>query len=97
MQTEPSVGELENFCIIADVMMLITRRKIKGLVAVKFGRVYAGRTQAEVQTQIKENHVEILQLSKGAASNRIRTRSVRFLETISIKIFSGIAADDVML
>lgn len=49
-----------------DLIMMITRSKIKGLIAKKVDRVQAERTHA-VQTQIEDKVVDMLQLGCSVA------------------------------
>lgn len=49
-----SVEELASYGNDADVMMTIARREIKRFIAAEAEQIYAERTQADAQTQIKE-------------------------------------------
>lgn len=65
----------------ADVMMNIARSKVKGLIVVELNRIYAKRTQAEVQLEVKVAH--------GTGKT-----STWFSKMIVVKLISCEAAED---
>lgn len=69
---------------------------MKDLIAEKVDRAYAERAQAEGQNQIEDTLFDMLQHGNSAASNGSRPPSVRFLETVVAKLFSGVPGDDIM-
>lgn len=87
MHTTWSAEELQKYAGPANFMATISRSVIKGLIAVEGNRVYARRTQAEVQTQKEKTVVNILQLGNSSAWNGIKTTFARFLKTVVIELF----------
>lgn len=51
--------------------MTIAEREIKGLIEEEADPIFTERTQAEVQTQIKEAFVDMLQLGSSATSSKL--------------------------
>lgn len=78
-------------------MMKIVKSKTKCLIAEEIDHVHAEPAQTKVETQTEKSLFDMLQASSTAAYNRHKTTSARFLQTITIEIFSGGAADENML
>lgn len=84
MHTTPSGNKSRNYGIGADVKITIAGCKIRCFIAKEVYRVFAERTQADVQTQFEETFVDMLQLGNSAASEGVKTASIRFLEKIGM-------------
>lgn len=96
MHTSPSGDERGKFCSDADMMMTISKGKMKDLKADEADHIYAERTQVKFLIQIEETPIDVLQLGNNTASNGIESASSRFLKTILIQFFSRWAVDDIM-
>lgn len=96
MKTIPSKNEHVSYICDGHVMMTVAIGEMKDLTVEEVDCIYTECTQAEVRNQKEKTLVDILQLGKSAAPNKIKTASARFQETIVIELFSRRAADKLM-
>lgn len=82
MHNTSSVDKLENCGSNVDTISTIASNRIKSMEAEDVDCVYLERAQVEIRDQIEETLVAILHQGSMAASNRIKTASVRFLKTV---------------
>lgn len=80
----PLKTDVTNYDSDANVMITISKSKVKSAIAKETARIYAEQPQAEVQNSMEKTLVDVLQLGIGAAMNCIQTASARFLELIPI-------------